>query len=42
MKEVERTSFFVTARTLVVIGTFADPVYGGNANGAGWYDAEAS
>jgi len=27
---------FHTARTLVVIGTFADPSHGGNTGGAGW------
>jgi len=36
MKQVERTPFFATARTLVVIGTFADPAHGGNRNHAGW------
>jgi hypothetical protein len=36
MREIETTPFFATARTLVVIGTFADPSYGGNRDGAGW------
>ena len=36
MKEIEATPFFATARTLVVIGTFADPKYGGNRGNAGW------
>jgi gluconate 2-dehydrogenase gamma chain len=36
MRRVERTPFFETARTLVVTGTFADPVHGGNRDGAGW------
>lgn len=36
MKRVERTPFFATARTLVVMGTFADPSHGGNRNHAGW------
>ena len=36
MREVEREPFFVAARMLVVIGTFADPSHGGNQHGAGW------
>lgn len=36
MHEVEREPFFAAARTLVVIGTLADPAYGGNRHGAGW------
>jgi hypothetical protein len=36
MREVERTPFFAAARTLVIVGTFAEPSYGGNRNGAGW------
>ena len=36
MREVEREPFFAAARTLVVIGTLADPSYGGNKHGAGW------
>jgi gluconate 2-dehydrogenase gamma chain len=36
MREIETTPFFATARTLVVIGTFADPSYGGNRGGIGW------
>jgi gluconate 2-dehydrogenase gamma chain len=35
MKHLEHTPFFATARTLVIIGTFADPSYGGNKNHAG-------
>ena len=29
-------NFFNRARRLTIEGTFADPVYGGNRNGAGW------
>jgi hypothetical protein len=36
IRTVEGTEFFEAARTLVVIGTFADPSYGGNAGGVGW------
>jgi gluconate 2-dehydrogenase gamma chain len=36
MRQIEHDPFFVAARTLVVIGTFANPSYGGNRNGAGW------
>ena len=36
MRDVEREPFFAMARTLVVIGTLADPSYGGNQQGAGW------
>jgi hypothetical protein len=36
MRQVERTPFFAAARMLVVVGTFADPAYGGNRHGAGW------
>jgi hypothetical protein len=36
MRTVEREPFFAAARTLVVIGTLADPSYGGNKHGAGW------
>jgi len=35
MRQVDRTPFFAAARMLVVIGTFADPSYGGNRHGAG-------
>ncbi|MEP6764364.1 MAG: gluconate 2-dehydrogenase subunit 3 family protein [Gemmatimonadaceae bacterium] len=35
MREIETTPFFSTARSLVVIGTLADPSYGGNLGGAG-------
>ena len=36
MRAIEATPFFVGARTLVIIGTLADPSYGGNRDGAGW------
>ena len=36
MRRVEHEPFFPVARSLVLIGTFADPSYGGNRNGAGW------
>jgi gluconate 2-dehydrogenase gamma chain len=36
MRQIEHDPFFTAARNLVVIGTFADPSYGGNRNGAGW------
>ena len=36
MRQVERTPFFLAARMLVVVGTFADSAYGGNSRGAGW------
>ncbi|HEY7236133.1 MAG TPA: gluconate 2-dehydrogenase subunit 3 family protein [Gemmatimonadaceae bacterium] len=36
MRSLEHTAFFATARTLIVIGTFADPWHDGNANGVGW------
>jgi hypothetical protein len=36
MRQVERTPFFLAARMLVVVGTFADSTYGGNRRGAGW------
>jgi hypothetical protein len=36
MRDVEHEPFFAAARTLVVIGTFADPAYGGNRRAAGW------
>jgi gluconate 2-dehydrogenase gamma chain len=36
MRAIEATPFFADARTLVVIGMFADPSYGGNRGGAGW------
>jgi hypothetical protein len=35
MKHLEHTTFFATARTLVIIGTFAEPSYGGNKNNTG-------
>lgn len=36
MRQVEHGPFFATARTLVIIGTFAEPSYGGNRGAAGW------
>ena len=36
MRQIEREPFFTTARLLVVLGTFADPQYGGNLGGVGW------
>ena len=36
MRGIEREPFFATARMLVIVGTFADPSYGGNRNHAGW------
>ncbi|MEP6779805.1 MAG: gluconate 2-dehydrogenase subunit 3 family protein, partial [Gemmatimonadaceae bacterium] len=35
MHELQTTTFFLTARSLVVIGTLADPSYGGNRGEAG-------
>jgi gluconate 2-dehydrogenase gamma chain len=36
MREIEHGAFFKAARMLVVIGTLADPTYGGNNDYAGW------
>ena len=36
MKRIERDRFFTEARTLVLIGTFADPSHGGNIGRVGW------
>jgi gluconate 2-dehydrogenase gamma chain len=36
MRGIETTPFFVAARTMVVIGMFADPSYGGNRGMVGW------
>jgi gluconate 2-dehydrogenase gamma chain len=36
MRAIEATPFFTMARTLVIIGTLADPSYGGNRDQAGW------
>jgi hypothetical protein len=36
LRDVERGDFFKAARTLVLIGAFADPSHGGNRDGAGW------
>lgn len=36
LRQIEHGDFFKAARALVLIGTFADPSYGGNRDGAGW------
>lgn len=36
MQRIEGDPFFTTARTMVVIGTLADPSYGGNRDATGW------
>lgn len=36
MHQIEASPFFATVRTLVVMGVFAEPSYGGNRGGAGW------
>ena len=36
MQRIESTPFFVAARMLVVVGTLADPSYGGNRDTLGW------
>jgi gluconate 2-dehydrogenase gamma chain len=36
LRQIEHGDFFKAARTLVLIGTFADPSYGGNRARAGW------
>ena len=36
MRQIEHEPFFATARTLVLIGAFAEPSYGGNRGAAGW------
>ncbi|MEP6494474.1 MAG: gluconate 2-dehydrogenase subunit 3 family protein [bacterium] len=36
MRQVEHDPFFATARSLVIIGTFADPSHGGNRDRAAW------
>lgn len=36
MVQIQSTPFFAAARTLVIMGTLADPSYGGNRGGAGW------
>lgn len=36
MRQIERDPFFDVARKLVVIGTFSDPVHGGNRDAVGW------
>jgi len=36
LREVECEPYFDAARALVVVGTLADPAYGGNRDGAGW------
>jgi len=34
--DIEFSDFFFLARTLTLMGVFADPSYGGNRGGAGW------
>jgi hypothetical protein len=34
--DIEFSEFFFLARTLTLMGAFADPSYGGNRGGAGW------
>lgn len=36
IRQIEHEPFFPTARTLVLIGAFAEPSYGGNRGAAGW------
>jgi gluconate 2-dehydrogenase gamma chain len=36
LAELEETPFFALVRAHTIQGTFCDPVYGGNANFAGW------
>jgi gluconate 2-dehydrogenase gamma chain len=36
LRAIEKGAFFVSARKLVIIGTFADASYGGNRGGVGW------
>ena len=36
MRQIEHEPFFATARTLVLVGAFAEPSYGGNRGAAGW------
>jgi hypothetical protein len=36
LRAIETTPFFAAARTMVVIGMFADPTYGGNRDAVGW------
>ena len=36
IRHIEHDAFFASVRTLVVIGMFAEPSYGGNRNGIGW------
>jgi gluconate 2-dehydrogenase subunit 3-like protein len=36
MRQVERDPFFAVARAMVIMGTLADPSYGGNRDGMGW------
>ena len=36
LRALEETPFFALVRTHTIQGTFCDPVYGGNANFAGW------
>ena len=36
MRSIEKTPFFERARTLVLVGVFADPSWGGNRDHVGW------
>ncbi|MEP7087253.1 MAG: gluconate 2-dehydrogenase subunit 3 family protein [Gemmatimonadota bacterium] len=36
MRVIDKSPFFIAARTLVVIGMFSDPKYGGNRGEVGW------
>jgi len=36
LTDIESSDFFFLARTLTLLGAFADPAYGGNRGGAGW------
>ena len=36
LRSIEDTPFFALLRTHTIQGTFCDPIYGGNANFAGW------
>jgi gluconate 2-dehydrogenase gamma chain len=36
MHDIASTPFFALARTLIVVGTFADPSHGGNRNASAW------
>jgi gluconate 2-dehydrogenase gamma chain len=36
LKEIEKSDFFELARTMTILGMFANPEYGGNYNQIGW------